>query len=1003
MHLRTISKLQIGKICDIINTINFRGYDKMPSRNLQPEELKKETKFKQRFSKFQQRCISSCLVMLCVVGPLLSDVKYAIAENYNNTSITTTDMVKQVERPNIILRAIDGPKLLIEWGQVSNAQKYIMVVHDTANSNPVKVDENVPGNTTTCIIDAIAGHSYSVRLTAWAGDMNFDTDTKSLTIPIQQSVTQSPINTAPTQQSQNITPTTTQQQPQTNITTIPQAQPQLQPLYAPTVNYNTYDFGSEKVIRLNWNSISGAEGYEISGRSFYPNEIINTEKTTGTTCTFRVVPGHTYNFIVTVFDANGRRNCSTITVSNIPSVATQQPIYNPQPTYTQPTQPTYQQPQTNIQAGQQVNTNTTNQNLNIEEPRLSAPYIHMPDVDNTVFYRKGDESILFTWDSISSAKKYKIQITDVTRDGNNVSISETVDSSITSYRFNVIGQHEYKIWVTPLGKYGKLGNRAEYIIEAGRIVTRDLYYGCANGKDVLILNQKLNYLGLNTGEVANQYNEIFKPNAEIAVKAVQSYNGLKAVDGIVGNDTWWTINNLVRQVDEYNRQGKSTKTQKLINSLKECYREANAEKSILGYGMNNDSVKVLQEKLNYLGLYTGGAQGVFGQETYISVKALQKACGRNADGVVGPDTWDSIRDQISIKMTNGDYAYSNNQGKYIQQCREQIVNQIALENQQKNNQNNYNNIEQPVIILDDNSILFTDVQCKWNYIGVDMAKVRTDYYRDKFYGKDTSKYEKLFESNQNLKLPSMTPDRLAFLYLIDPNGVKDYLTDRPEEIKIETYKILTNKEPRYWKHSAISGWKEINKISGTLPNNVITDADILFNIIPPTVVDLKTVAEIAMPYIVMGVILAPVGVEAAALAEGAAIFGFRNAVTMYIYGNLSYAVNYYKNTPAARGRVATVDELIGMINKRPNVVAVYAEGEELAYLRAMEAEASHMLGEKNISSILIRQDVATRRTVFHEWLHRYLQLNNNGSARPNEDKIIEDFLTKHSKILHLDG
>lgn len=171
------------------------------------------------------------------------------------------------------------------------------------------------------------------------------------------------------------------------------------------------------------------------------------------------------------------------------------------------------------------------------------------------------------------------------------------------------------------------------------------------------------------------------------MRAVQFYSG-GVVDGVVGNDTWYNMNNLVKQIDEYNRQGNTVAAENLRNALNECYKEIYAEKSVLSRGMNNDSVKVLQQKLNYLGLYTAGIDGRFEEQTWISVRALQRACGIYEDGVVGTSTWDAILDQIEIKKTNGDYTYNNNQGSWIQSCRTQVVQEIEAEKQQNNNYSN---------------------------------------------------------------------------------------------------------------------------------------------------------------------------------------------------------------------------------------------------------------------------------------------------------------------------
>ncbi|HID78087.1 MAG TPA: hypothetical protein EYP56_19100, partial [Planctomycetaceae bacterium] len=98
---------------------------------------------------------------------------------------------------------------------------------------------------------------------------------------------------------------------------------------------------------------------------------------------------------------------------------------------------------------------------------------------------------------------------------------------------------------------------------------------------------------------------------------------------------------------------------------------------------------------------------------------------------------------------------------------------------------------------------------------------------------------------------------------------------------------------------------------------------------------------------------------------------------------------------------ATIEELLVMMNKREGVTAEYATGELEAYLKAIGARGSHMLDEAGHSHILLRKDVATRRTAFHEWLHRRLQRINRGPT-PGEDQTIEDFLERHKRFLRLE-
>jgi len=97
---------------------------------------------------------------------------------------------------------------------------------------------------------------------------------------------------------------------------------------------------------------------------------------------------------------------------------------------------------------------------------------------------------------------------------------------------------------------------------------------------------------------------------------------------------------------------------------------------------------------------------------------------------------------------------------------------------------------------------------------------------------------------------------------------------------------------------------------------------------------------------------------------------------------------------------ATVDELIEMMNKKKGVKAEYATGEKLDYLKYSGNEGSHMYLGEGKSHILIRKDVGTRHTAFHEWLHHVIQKKFDHNI-PNEDNVIEEFLKRFKNLFKL--
>ncbi len=58
--------------------------------------------------------------------------------------------------------------------------------------------------------------------------------------------------------------------------------------------------------------------------------------------------------------------------------------------------------------------------------------------------------------------------------------------------------------------------------------------------------------------------------------------------------------------------------------------------------MQGNEVRVLQEKLLYLGYTPGKADGIYGPNTMAAVVAFQKNSGLEADGCVGADTWAAL-------------------------------------------------------------------------------------------------------------------------------------------------------------------------------------------------------------------------------------------------------------------------------------------------------------------------------------------------------------------------
>ena len=66
-------------------------------------------------------------------------------------------------------------------------------------------------------------------------------------------------------------------------------------------------------------------------------------------------------------------------------------------------------------------------------------------------------------------------------------------------------------------------------------------------------------------------------------------------------------------------------------------------------GSRGENVRKLQTYLNQLG-QTAAVDGVFGPETRQAVITFQALVGLPADGIVGPDTWQSISDNLGMSL-----------------------------------------------------------------------------------------------------------------------------------------------------------------------------------------------------------------------------------------------------------------------------------------------------------------------------------------------------------------
>lgn len=145
---------------------------------------------------------------------------------------------------------------------------------------------------------------------------------------------------------------------------------------------------------------------------------------------------------------------------------------------------------------------------------------------------------------------------------------------------------------------------------------------------------------------------IFGEETENAVYAIQSAFDLP-VDGLVGEQTWNAIVSAYRGI---------------LETIPIRYTEGNIipfQGTILREGDESETVRVLQEYLNYIAAYipeipSTSPTGYFGSRTRASVEAIQRAYGLPVTGYVNAITWRYITDlysdlYIGNRLNEGQY------------------------------------------------------------------------------------------------------------------------------------------------------------------------------------------------------------------------------------------------------------------------------------------------------------------------------------------------------------
>ena len=194
----------------------------------------------------------------------------------------------------------------------------------------------------------------------------------------------------------------------------------------------------------------------------------------------------------------------------------------------------------------------------------------------------------------------------------------TVDGIAGAATYNGVISFQSKNGLTADGQVGSAtwdilfdtisgGNSYSRILK----VTSPLMYG----EDIRAVQNKLNSLGYVAGTADGYYGNMTRD----AIINFQSKKGLDA-DGEVGPTTWSALfNTSTSGGSGYSRILKLT--------------------SPLMYG---EDIRAVQNRLNSLGYNAGTADGYYGNGTRTAVINFQTAKGLDADGDVGPTTWNAL-------------------------------------------------------------------------------------------------------------------------------------------------------------------------------------------------------------------------------------------------------------------------------------------------------------------------------------------------------------------------
>ena len=158
--------------------------------------------------------------------------------------------------------------------------------------------------------------------------------------------------------------------------------------------------------------------------------------------------------------------------------------------------------------------------------------------------------------------------------------------------------------------------------------------------EVGIIQSRLNRIAENYPAIPRIYpvNGVFDKSTADAVRAFQQIFDL-TVDGIVGKETWYQIQNIYNAVKRLNDLDAEGITAAEVQGV---------FPAVLREGSTGTGVRILQYILSVISAYdpafdAAAIDGFFGPDTRQAVETYQRIAGLSVDGVVGEDTWNSLK------------------------------------------------------------------------------------------------------------------------------------------------------------------------------------------------------------------------------------------------------------------------------------------------------------------------------------------------------------------------